>query len=117
MIKRLNNITFPVSDLKEITAFYEKVLGLKKQSEWPTYVIFDCGGVDLALEPGGEKAEKKGSPYVFLIVDDVDAEYQELKNKGVKFKYEPKDQTWGGRVATLTDPDGNLLCIWQRKEK
>jgi len=117
MIKRLNNITIPVSDLKKTVEFYEKVLGLKKESEWSTYVIFDCGGVELAFEPGGSKGEKKGSPYIFLIVDDVDKEYEQLKEKGVKFKSEPKDQPWGGRVASLTDPDGNKICLLQWKEK
>jgi catechol 2,3-dioxygenase-like lactoylglutathione lyase family enzyme len=52
MIKKLNNVTIPVSSLKEIVEFYEKVLGLKKQFECPSYVIFDCGGVELAFEPG-----------------------------------------------------------------
>lgn len=117
MIKKLNNITFPVSDLKKVTEFYEKVLGLKKQGEWSTYVIFDCGGVELAFEPGGSKGAKKGWPYIFLVVDDVDAETKKLKDKGVKFKSEPKDQSWGGKVASLTDPDGNVICLLQWKEK
>ena len=30
MIKRINHITFAVSDLKKTTLFYENVLGLKK---------------------------------------------------------------------------------------
>lgn len=117
MVKRLNNITFPVSNLKETVDFYEKVLGLKKQFECPTYVIFDCGGVELAIEPGGRKGKKEGLPYVFLLVDDVDTEYQQLKEKGVKFKSKPEDVSWGGRVASLTDPDGNVLCLLQWKEK
>lgn len=112
MIKRLSNITIPVSDLKETVAFYEKVLGLKKQGEWPTYVIFDCG-VELAFEPGGNKGEKGNWPYIFLSVDDVDAEYQRLMDKGVKFITEPKDEYWGGRTASLTDPDGNKVVLVQ----
>jgi catechol-2,3-dioxygenase len=55
MIKRINNITLAVSDLKETTSFYENVLSLKKTAEWKNYVTFDVGGVDLAFEPGGRK--------------------------------------------------------------
>jgi len=113
--KRLSNITIPVSDLKEAVEFYEKVLGLKKQFECPSYVTFDCDGVELAFEPGGSKGKKEGSPYVFLLVDNVDAKYRELKNKGVNFKSEPRDKPWGGRVASLRDPDGNMVCLLQWK--
>jgi len=115
MAKRLSNITIPVSDLKEIVNFYEKVLGLKKRFEWSTYVIFDCG-VELAFEPGGSKGGKENSPYIFLSVDDVDAEYQKLMQKGVKFSSKPKNEHWGGRTATLTDPDGNKIVLVEYKE-
>jgi len=47
MIRRLNNVTVPLSDLNGLVEFYEKVLCLKKQFECPTYVIFDCGGVEI----------------------------------------------------------------------
>jgi len=117
MIQRLSNITIPVSNLKETVDFCEKILGLKKQFECPTYVIFDCRGVELAFEPGGSREKKEGSPYIFLLVDDLDAEHRELKAKGVKFKREPEDTSWGGRVASLTDPDGNVVCLLQWKEK
>jgi len=33
LIKRINHITFFVSDLKEIVSFYENILGLKKTGE------------------------------------------------------------------------------------
>jgi len=114
MIKKLTNITVPVSDLKEAVNFYEKILGLKKQSEWRTYVIFDCG-IELAFEPGGSKGKKENFPYIFLEVDDVDAEYQKLMDKGVKFINAPKDEHWGGRTASLTDPDGNKVVLVQYK--
>ena len=109
MIKKISHITFPVSDLKKTVAFYENILGLKKTGEWSTYAIFDVGGVELGLEPGG-KLE------VYMLVDDVDKAYKELKKKGVKFIAEPKDQQWGGRTATIVDPDGNAIIIEHFKE-
>jgi len=116
MIKRINNITFAVSDLKETTRFYENILGLKKTGEWSNYVIFDVGGVDLAFGPGGKKGRKEAVPDVFMLVDDVDDDYKKLKEKGVKFVSEPKDQYWGGRTATFLDPDENMFILVQIKE-
>ena len=42
LIKRIRNITFAVSNLKETTAFYENIIGLKKTAEWSNYVTFDA---------------------------------------------------------------------------
>lgn len=109
MIKKIQNVTFPVSDLKKAINFYENVLGLKKTGEWSTYAIFDVGGVELALEP-------KGRFMIFLLVDDVDEAYKTFKKKGVKFVTEPKDQYWGGRTAEFADPDGNSFILVSFKE-
>lgn len=104
MISKVYHITFPVSDIKKAVAFYENVLGLKKTGEWPNYGTFDVGGIQFGLEPHGKME-------IFLLVDDVDKAYQDLKAKGVKFITEPKDQHWGARTATLVDPDGNKFTI------
>jgi len=111
LIKKVNNITFAVSNLKETINFYENILGLKKTGEWSTYVIFDVGGMELAFEPEGKKGRKEDAPDVFLLVDDVDEAYKKLKAKGVKFATEPKDQYWGGRTAAFLDPDENMFIL------
>lgn len=104
MIEKVYHITFPVSDLKRAMDFYENILGLKKTGEWPNYATFDVGGVQFGLEPD-DRFE------IFLLVDDVDRAYQELKGKGVKFVTRPKDRHWGARAATFIDPDGNKFTI------
>ena len=103
-IKRIPHITIGVSDLKKSVSFYQDALGLEKIGEWPTYAIFDIAGVELGLEP-------KAKLEICLLVDDVDKAYQNLKDEGVKFVIEPKDQPWGGRTATFVDPDGNMFVI------
>ena len=104
MIKKLYPITFPVTNIKRAIEFYENVLGLKKTGEWPNYAIFDVGGVQFGLALGGELE-------IFLLVDDVDKAFQELKSKGVNFETEPKDEHWGARTAAFVDPDGNRFII------
>ena len=106
MIKRITHITIRVSNLKKSVSFFENVLGLKKKSEYATYVDFDVGGVDLGLE-------QKGKPHIYFLVDNVDKAYQNLKDKGVKFVTEPKDQYWGGRTAMFLDPDENIFLLIQ----
>lgn len=115
MIKTVWCVTFYVSDLKQAIKFYEKTLGLEKKYEYSSYVGFECGGVEIGLIPKLTKEQKAGplSPSVEFLVDDVEKVYNELKDKGVKFIKELHEEPWGGRQATFTDPDGNILEIAQ----
>jgi metallothiol transferase len=115
MIKTVLCITFCVSDLRKAKKFYEKILGLEKKYEFSSYVGFECGGVEIGLIPKPKREQKasKTSPSIEFLVDNVDKVYKELKTKGVKFIKELHDETWGGRQATFTDPDGHILEIAQ----
>lgn len=106
MIEKIENLTIPVSDLKKAIAFYENILGLEKRNEWSNYATFNIGEMMLGLDPN-PKAELQ----IYMTVANVDDEYKTLKEKGVQFVTEPKDQYWGGRTATFTDPDGNKFIL------
>jgi catechol 2,3-dioxygenase-like lactoylglutathione lyase family enzyme len=115
MIKTVWCITFYVSNLRKAKKFYEEILGLEKKYEFSSYVGFECGGVEIGLipKPEGEQKASQTSPSVEFLVDNVDKVYEELKSKGVEFIKELHDEPWGGKQATFTDPDGNILEIAQ----
>ena len=115
MIKTVWCVTFYVSNLEKAAEFYEKTLGLEKKYEYPSYVGFECGGVEIGLVPKLKEGERVNhrSPSVEFLVDNVERFYAELKNKGVKIVKELHEEPWGGRQATFTDPDGNVLEIVQ----
>jgi len=120
MIKSVWSVTFYVSDLKKAAKFYEETLGLKKKYEYSSYVGFECGGVEIGLIPESSEPRERSafSPSVQFLVGDAEKACSELKGKGVKFTKELHDEPWGGKQATFTDLDGNILEItqidWQR---
>lgn len=115
MIRTVWGVTFYVSDLEKAKRFYEETLGLEKKYEYSSYAGFECGGVEVGLIPRLEEGQKIGqfSPPVGFLVDDVERVCHELKQKGVKFVKELHEEPWGGRQATISDPDGNVLEILQ----
>lgn len=115
MIKTVWCVTFYVSDLKRAAIFYEETLGLEKKYEYSSYVGFECGGVEIGLIPKLKEGQKVSplSPAVEFLVDDIEKVYNELKKRGVNFVKELHEEPWGGRQATFTDPDGNILEIAQ----
>jgi uncharacterized glyoxalase superfamily protein PhnB len=58
-----------------------------------------------------------GIDHISFEVQDVDRVYAEAKAKGVAFSNEPEDQSWGARMVSLCDPDGNNLYFlkWFQK--
>ena len=114
MIKTVWSITFSVSDLKRATRFYEDILGLEKKYEFPSYVGFECGGIEIGLIPKPKtKIPQDFSVSVQLLVRNVSEFCNMLKAKGVCLTNELHEETWGGKQATFNDPDGNVLEITQ----
>ena len=138
MIRKVNCIEIPISDMETSVAFYEKVLGLEKTYEHPVWTSFDIEGTSLAIAVSGTKGENKdveicrsctpcvlryaagtkqqtskpaATFVIYLSVKDLDGKYHELKEKGVEFINEPRDQAWGGRTAAMLDPDQNILVL------
>jgi lactoylglutathione lyase len=117
LIKRVNWLEIKVTDMKKAIAFYRDILGLKIKQEWSNYVIFDLPGtLTFAVMLGGKKGRKEAMPNVYFAVENVDKEYEALKEKGVKFVESPKKQYWGGYAAVFADPDENLFYLTQVKD-
>ena len=53
-------------------------------------------------------------PWIF--VEDVAALRAELVGAGVSAITEIVDQEWGNLEMTVTDPDGNQICLAQTKQ-
>ncbi len=103
---RLGFLVLHTPDVAGMKAFYEG-LGLKVHADYGTWVEFETGPATLALhESGAEEATRNAG--VFLEVEDVDALYLRLKERGLA-ACEPKDQDFGFRTFTLKDPQGNQV--------
>ena len=113
MTRKVEDITFTVSDLERAANFYENVLGLPKEHQSPTCASFDCGGVHLGLQSGPPAAEQGSASTVNFLVQDVDEAYRTLRERGVRCLKRPHHTDSGERTALFSDPDGNLLRLVQ----
>ena len=52
---------------------------------------------------------------IFLTTDDVHADYEQLKSRGVEFSEEPEDRPYG-IDAGFRDPSGNSFRLTQLRE-
>ena len=116
MIKGLSGATIWSEDLNRLLPFYRDVLGLPMTIETPQFVVFGASGAPmLGLGTHSEVRGPNADParhMVGLATDDIQADWKRLKAAGVKFIEDPTD--YGTlRIATLADPEGNLVQLFQ----
>jgi predicted enzyme related to lactoylglutathione lyase len=110
----IKTVLHPVSDLATAKPVYTALLGVPPQSDAPYYVGFEAAGQHIGLVPGGASQGMTG-PVAYWHVPDIEAKLAEVTAAGAKLK-EPARDVGGGRlVATVTDPDGNVLGLLQDK--
>ncbi len=108
----IKTVLHPVSDLAAAKAVYTALLGFPPQHDSSYYVGFDAGDQHIGLVPKGGP-QSMTSPVAYWHVPDIEAKLAEVTAAGAVVKDAPRDVGGGRLVATVTDPDGNVLGILQ----
>ncbi|WP_210593309.1 VOC family protein [Streptomyces sp. GESEQ-35] len=114
-------VTLPVSDQDRALRFYTDVLGFEvtadrdmPQGRWlqvapkGAQTVFTLSGPGMG---GFRPGETRG---IMLVTTDVDADCARLTAAGITVQG-PEELPWG-RMASVTDPDGNGLMLLTEKE-
>ena len=104
-------VLHPVSDPATAKAVYAALLGVPPQTDEPYYVGFEAAGQHIGLM-GGE-AQGTTSPVAYWHVPDLEAKLAKVTATGATVKEPAHDVGGGHLVATVTDPDGNVLGLLQ----
>ena len=108
----IKTVLHPVSDLDTAKTMYTALLGRPPQTDSDYYVGFEVEGQQIGLVPGGGP-QGMTAPVAYWHVLDIEAKLSEVTAAGATLK-EPAHDVGGGRlVATVTDPDGNVLGLLQ----
>ena len=108
----ITTVLHPVADLAAAKEVYTALLGLEPQTDSPYYVGYDVGGQHIGLVPGGGP-QGMTSPVAYWHVPDIEAKLAEVTAAGATVKDPARDVGGGRLVATVTDPDGNVLGLLQ----
>lgn len=103
-----------VDRFSEMRRFYVETLQLRPHSDGADRVNFDWGGVRLTLAVHDSVAGTNPDPLrvmVNLEVTDIDLAHLHLIEAGVPCLRSPESESWGGKVATYVDPDGNVVQL------
>jgi predicted enzyme related to lactoylglutathione lyase len=108
----IKTVLHPVSDLAQAKAVYTALIGIPPQTDSEYYVGFEAEGQQIGLVPGGGP-QGMTAPVAYWHVPDIEAKLAEVTAAGATVN-EPAHDVGGGRlVATVSDPDGNVLGLLQ----
>jgi predicted enzyme related to lactoylglutathione lyase len=108
----IKTVLHPVTDLAKAKEVYTALLGMAPQHDAPYYVGYEAAGQHIGLVPGG-KEQGMTSPVAYWHVPDIEAKLAEVTAAGATIKDPVRDVGGGRLVATVTDPDGNVLGVLQ----
>ena len=112
---RIGQIVLRVSDLERSLDFWAAVFGLELKSRAGTFAFLDGGDVQLALNEIGRPVDDDSLTEIVFELDDIEAGYGELSERGVPFEVEPRAVMSDGSselwAAHFHDPDGHLASV------
>lgn len=111
---------FSAQDYRASVAFYTETLGLPVVDSWDdeheagTIVqAFGDGQVEMFRHEGAGTPPRVSGAAIAWQIDGVDAEIERLRSAGVPVITEPADQPWGHRNATIEDPNGIRITLFE----
>lgn len=131
MIQSIVHIALVVNDYDEAIEFYtqklhftlvEDIYQPEQDKRWVVVSPPGSAGTTLLLARASKPEQEPfvgnqagGRVFLFLNTDDFWRDYRDMKEKGIEFVREPKEDSYG-TVAVFKDLYGNLWDLLQLKE-
>ncbi|MEN3356194.1 MAG: hypothetical protein V7637_176 [Mycobacteriales bacterium] len=112
MTSGIKTVIYPVRDLAQAKARFVKLTGMAPAVDETYYVHFSVGDQEIGLDPNGHSQGMTG-PVDYWHVPDIKESLQQLLDAGAQPQQEIKDVGGGRMIASVTDPDGNIIGLVQ----
>ena len=108
-------------DVHRLAEFYKRVIGTPVLWSTPDFAELKTPAGTLALGStrtvalfgaGSARPANNHTAIIEFRVDDVDAEYDRIRQVPTDFVNEPTTMPWGNRSLLFRDPDGNLVNLF-----
>lgn len=112
---RLGTVIIFTSRMEELARFYHEGLGLGPYESSPNHLGQQLGPIyfgfdQVERDPRGTDARVT----LWFTVDDLQETFERLVSMGAEVGFPPTPKPWGAVLASVYDPDGNLLGLAQR---
>jgi len=109
MNQGVKTIIYPVKDMRRAKMQFRTLLGVEPYGDQPYYIGFKVGDQDIGLVPNSPETGMTA----FYHVDDIQQSLQALLEAGSQPLRKVSDVGGGRLVASVRDPEGNLIGLIQ----
>lgn len=117
------SFTFHTNKLRACVDFYTQYLGAKLSFDAEWYVSIHLqSDVNPFLYISFQQCDQEmndnftGGVTINMMLDDVDAAYEQIKQTGLPIHEDIADHEWGDRAFSVKDPIGNTVYIYSPRE-
>ena len=117
----LVSVRLITDDVSGLAAFYERITGTPVEWSTPDFVELRTRAGTLAIGStrtvalfgaGSARPADNHTAILEFLVDDVDAEYDRIRQAPTEFVNKPTTMPWGNRSLLIRDPDRNLVNLF-----
>ena len=102
--------------MEELASFYQQALDLGPFQRSPRHMGQPVGAIYLGFDQVENVEEgTRAGVTLWFTVDDIQVTFDRLVAMGAEVRHPPTQKPWGGFLASLYDPDGNMLGLSQRQ--
>jgi predicted enzyme related to lactoylglutathione lyase len=117
-VRAVDFLMYCTRDMRRTREFYQRLFGFRRGAEWTNFWSeLKTVPITLCLNGPSQKPgwNWQGPPAVALAVTDIHAAIRECRRRKVKVLLDPIETgvCW---MAFIADPDGNRICLHQRKD-
>lgn len=109
---KVGEVCFMTKDVIRLSNFYKQLFHIDNNSNDDVHQFIISEETTLTIYNDG--IERTGNPHNICIaftVEDVDAEYDRLRELGVEIIEPPTIRPWGAKNMSFLDPDNNLITF------
>jgi predicted enzyme related to lactoylglutathione lyase len=109
----VSHIWLYVKDTQKSIQFYRDAIGLKIVETFPDGALLKAGEILIGIHR--EETDRKSLPggtSIILNTENIQKDYDLLRQRGVSFLTRIEKKPYG-LIASLKDPDGYLLELWE----
>ena len=120
-VPTLVSVRLITDDVSGLAAFYERITGTPVEWSTPDFAELRTPAGTLAIGStrtvalfgaGSARPADNHTAILEFLVDDVDAEYDRIRQVPTEFVNEPTTMPWGNRSLLIRDPDRNLVNLF-----
>lgn len=119
-MKKINLVSLRIitADIKRLVQFFEEATGITAKWSTDDFAEINTDSFTLAIGSvrtlaffgeGIAQPSSNKSVIIEFLVENVDDDYERIKNLTNDIIQEPTTMPWGNRSLLFRDPDGNLI--------